>query len=115
MKVSGTKADNSGPLEVTATKNADTGKYVWHYQQNPREGWDYKSTADMIATTDCTGYDVIRDLADPGHVVIVTRWSTRSGGEDVLATYPADPKIGRVTELLGQVPTGFLGELADNA
>ncbi|MGE0217310.1 putative quinol monooxygenase [Mycolicibacterium sp.] len=81
------------------------------------EGYDLSLAigADMIATTDCTGYDVIRDLADPGHVVIVTRWSTRSGGEDVLATYPADPKIGRVTELLGQVPTGFLGELADNA
>ncbi|MGE3691223.1 MAG: PQQ-dependent dehydrogenase, methanol/ethanol family [Novosphingobium sp.] len=31
--------------------DADTGKYVWHYQINPREGWDYKATAGMIATT----------------------------------------------------------------
>lgn len=31
--------------------DADTGKYVWHYQVNPREGWDYKATADMVAAT----------------------------------------------------------------
>ena len=28
--------------------DAATGKYLWHYQVNPREGWDYKATADMI-------------------------------------------------------------------
>jgi quinohemoprotein ethanol dehydrogenase len=28
--------------------NADTGKYIWHYQVNPREAWDYKATANMI-------------------------------------------------------------------
>ena len=31
--------------------DADTGKYVWHYQQNPREAWDYKSIANMISAT----------------------------------------------------------------
>jgi quinohemoprotein ethanol dehydrogenase len=29
--------------------DAKTGAYVWHYQQNPRESWDYKSTPNMIA------------------------------------------------------------------
>jgi quinohemoprotein ethanol dehydrogenase len=29
--------------------DADTGKYVWHYQENPREAWDYKATANMVA------------------------------------------------------------------
>ena len=28
--------------------DADTGEYIWHYQVNPREAWDYKATADMI-------------------------------------------------------------------
>ena len=31
--------------------NADTGKYVWHYQINPREAWDYKATANIITAT----------------------------------------------------------------
>jgi len=28
--------------------NADTGKYVWHYQETPGDNWDYTSTQPMI-------------------------------------------------------------------
>lgn len=28
--------------------DAETGKYIWHYQHNPNESWDYKSTTNMI-------------------------------------------------------------------
>jgi len=31
--------------------DANTGKYVWHYQQTPRDSWDYKATPNMVATT----------------------------------------------------------------
>ena len=31
--------------------DADTGKYIWHYQVNPREAWDYKATPNIIAAT----------------------------------------------------------------
>lgn len=31
--------------------NADTGEYVWHYQMNPREAWDYKCTTNMITAS----------------------------------------------------------------
>jgi quinohemoprotein ethanol dehydrogenase len=31
--------------------DADTGKYIWHYQANPREAWDYKATANIITAT----------------------------------------------------------------
>ena len=31
--------------------DADTGNYVWHYQVNPREAWDYKATMNMVAAT----------------------------------------------------------------
>lgn len=31
--------------------DADTGKYIWHYQVNPREAWDFKATANIILTT----------------------------------------------------------------
>nr|WP_246463244.1 PQQ-dependent dehydrogenase, methanol/ethanol family [Nitrospirillum iridis] len=31
--------------------DADTGKYLWHYQENPGESWDYKATANMIMAT----------------------------------------------------------------
>ncbi|MGE3690807.1 MAG: PQQ-dependent dehydrogenase, methanol/ethanol family [Novosphingobium sp.] len=31
--------------------DADTGKYVWHYQENPREGWDYKASPNIVMAT----------------------------------------------------------------
>jgi quinohemoprotein ethanol dehydrogenase len=31
--------------------DADTGKYKWHYQYNPREAWDYKATSNIITAT----------------------------------------------------------------
>jgi quinohemoprotein ethanol dehydrogenase len=31
--------------------NADTGKYVWHYQINPRDSWDYDCTQQMTLAT----------------------------------------------------------------
>jgi quinohemoprotein ethanol dehydrogenase len=42
--------DNLYLVSIVAL-DADTGKYVWHYQMNPREAWDYKATANMVATT----------------------------------------------------------------
>jgi quinohemoprotein ethanol dehydrogenase len=31
--------------------NADTGEYVWHYQANPANTWDYTNTTDMTLAT----------------------------------------------------------------
>jgi quinohemoprotein ethanol dehydrogenase len=31
--------------------DADTGEYVWHYQTNPGETWDYNSAMDMVLAT----------------------------------------------------------------
>ena len=41
------KGDNLFLCSILAL-NANTGEYVWHYQTNPGEQWDYKATADMI-------------------------------------------------------------------
>jgi quinohemoprotein ethanol dehydrogenase len=42
--------DNLYLVSIVAL-DATTGKYVWHYQENPREAWDYKATANIVATT----------------------------------------------------------------
>lgn len=31
--------------------DADTGEYVWHYQENPRDSWDYKATPNIVMAT----------------------------------------------------------------
>jgi quinohemoprotein ethanol dehydrogenase len=42
--------DNLYTASVVAL-DADTGKYVWHYQFNPRDSWDYDSTQQMTLAT----------------------------------------------------------------
>jgi len=42
--------DNLFLVSIVAL-DADTGKYIWHYQMNPREAWDYKATANIIMAT----------------------------------------------------------------
>ncbi len=41
------KGDNLFLCSIVALR-ADTGEYVWHYQLNPGEQWDYKATADIV-------------------------------------------------------------------
>jgi quinohemoprotein ethanol dehydrogenase len=31
--------------------DADTGKYIWHYQETPRDCWDYKATPNIVMAT----------------------------------------------------------------
>jgi quinohemoprotein ethanol dehydrogenase len=38
--------DNLYTASIVAL-DADTGKYVWHYQANPRDAWDYDATQQM--------------------------------------------------------------------
>lgn len=39
--------DNLYTTSIVAL-DANTGEYVWHYQENPRDAWDYKSTPNII-------------------------------------------------------------------
>ena len=38
--------DNLFLVSIVAL-DAQTGEYIWHYQMNPREAWDYKATANI--------------------------------------------------------------------
>lgn len=45
----GGKGDNLYTTSIVAL-DAGTGKYIWHYQENPRDSWDYKSTPNIVTT-----------------------------------------------------------------
>jgi quinohemoprotein ethanol dehydrogenase len=49
-KIRGAGFDNLFVSSLVAV-DADTGKYVWHYQVNPGENWDYDATMDIEFTT----------------------------------------------------------------
>jgi quinohemoprotein ethanol dehydrogenase len=56
--------------------DADTGRYVWHYQVNPREAWDYKACANMIlGTLDVDGQprDVLMQSPTNGFFYVLDR------------------------------------------
>ena len=67
---------------------------------------------DMTLTEGYERHEVIRDIADPAHVAVITFWHDQAQGEAVLGRYINDDKIVRATTLIGAAPTGFLG-LAD--
>lgn len=43
----GSTGDNLFTASIVAL-DAKTGKYLWHYQQNPRDSWDYKATPNIL-------------------------------------------------------------------
>jgi quinohemoprotein ethanol dehydrogenase len=56
--------------------NADTGKYVWHYQETPGDHWDYTSTQPMILadiTIDGTPRKVILHAPKNGFFFVIDR------------------------------------------
>jgi quinohemoprotein ethanol dehydrogenase len=86
--------------------DAKTGKYLWHYQENPRDSWDYKATPNIqMATVNVDGaprkvllhaptngffYVIDRDtgklLNEPGKTTEIS-WAKR-----------IDPRTGRPDE-----------------
>jgi quinohemoprotein ethanol dehydrogenase len=43
------KGDNLFIASIVAV-NADTGRYKWHYQESPGEGWDHDAISDVVLT-----------------------------------------------------------------
>ena len=64
---------------------------------------------DMTLTEGYERHEVVRDVANPAHVAVITFWHDQAQGEAVLGRYIHDDKIVRATELIGAAPTGFLG------
>lgn len=56
--------------------NADTGKYLWHYQETPGDNWDYTSTQPMILadlTIDGTPRKVVLHAPKNGFFFVIDR------------------------------------------
>jgi quinohemoprotein ethanol dehydrogenase len=56
--------------------DAGTGKYLWHYQENPRDSWDYKATPNIVTATLNLGgkpRDVILHAPTNGFLYVIDR------------------------------------------
>ena len=82
--------DNLFLVSIVAL-DPDTGDYIWHYQMNPREAWDYKATADIVLadlTLDGESRKVLMQAPTNGFFYVIDRRS----GKMISAE-----KLGKVT------------------
>ena len=69
------KGDNLFLSSIVAL-DPDTGKYKWHYQETPREAWDFTATQQMILATLDLGHgpqNVVMQAPKNGFFFIVDR------------------------------------------
>ncbi len=106
------KGDNLFLCSIVALR-ADTGEYVWHYQMNPGEQWDYKATADIILTDLTIGGEkkkVLMQAPTNGFYYVIDRTNGKllsaEKYEKVNWAEKIDLATGRPVEAPGMRPKG---------
>ena len=64
---------------------------------------------DMTPFDGYLGPELIEDLDDPGHLLVVSRWTNRQRPDEVLREYRTHPNARRSNELVSRPRTRFLG------
>lgn len=64
---------------------------------------------DMAAFEGYVAHELIEDLDDPGHLLVVGQWTTRGRADQVLREYATHPNARRVDELTARPRTRFVG------
>jgi heme-degrading monooxygenase HmoA len=64
---------------------------------------------DMLQFDGYLSHELIEDLDDAGHLLVVSRWTTRERADEVLREYAGHPNARRANELVSRPRTRFLG------
>jgi quinol monooxygenase YgiN len=64
---------------------------------------------DMTHFDGYLAHELIEDLDDPGHLLVVSQWTTRQRADEVLREYASHPNARRANELVARPRTRFLG------
>jgi quinohemoprotein ethanol dehydrogenase len=101
------KGDNLYTASIVAV-DADTGKYVWHYQINPRDAWDFDCTQQMALADLVIGgarRKVLMQAPKNGFFYVLDRRSGRLISAEKLGKVTwaerIDPATGRPVEVPG--------------
>lgn len=102
----GSKGDNLYTTSIVAL-DANTGKYVWHYQENQRDSWDYKATPNIQMATLTIGgkpRKVLMHAPTNGFFYVLDRETGKlvnQPGKTTLITWAKeiDMKTGRPVEM----------------
>jgi quinohemoprotein ethanol dehydrogenase len=107
------KGDNLFLASIVAL-DADSGRYLWHYQVNPQESWDYKATADIVLadlTIDGQKHKVLMQAPTNGFFYVIDRHSGKLLSAEKIGKVTwaerIDLKTGRPVEAAGiRYPNG---------
>jgi heme-degrading monooxygenase HmoA len=70
---------------------------------------------DMPQFDGYVSHELIEDLDDPGHLLVVSQWTTRDHADAVLREYAPHPNAQRANELVSRPRTRFLGHAVPGA
>jgi len=65
---------------------------------------------DMLGFEGYLGHELVRDLDDPGHLLVLSRWTTRQRADDALDEYAGHPNARRAEQLVREPRGRFVGE-----
>jgi quinol monooxygenase YgiN len=70
---------------------------------------------DMTQFDGYLGHELIEDLDDPGHLLVVSQWTTREDADASLRQYTNHPNAQRVKALVSRPRTRFVGQSVTRA
>jgi hypothetical protein len=66
---------------------------------------------DMTQLDGYLTHELIEDLDDSGHLLVVSQWTTRQRADEVLGEYANHPNARRANELVSRPRTRFVGHV----
>jgi heme-degrading monooxygenase HmoA len=90
---------------------------VWESYFSPERAREGRAITEAIwcDMTVLDGYlthELIEDLDDPGHLLVVSQWTTRRRADEVLREYAGHANAKRANELVSRPRTRFAGHVA---
>ena len=87
---------------------------VWESHFSPETAREGRAVTEAIwrDMTQFDGYlahEVIEDLDDPGHLFVVSQWTSREHADDTLRQYAGHSNARRANELVSRPRTRFVG------
>lgn len=87
---------------------------IWEFRfgaSNERAGLEVirKIWNDMQQSTDCLDHEIIRDEQEPGHVLVISHWSSSEAAEAVKNRYAAHPNAVVANQLALDTPARWVG------
>ena len=63
---------------------------------------------DMLSFDGCLAHELVQDLEEPGHLIVISRWASREAA-DAAMSYASHPNARRADQLVSEARRRTLG------